>query len=82
MVIDKHIQIIIESWNANRLQWTDLKYHLVPTSPVMGRDTFPCTRLFKALSILAVNTARAGASTSSLGYLFQCLTTLTVKIAS
>ena len=37
------------------------------------------TRLLKAPSNLALNTARDGASTTSLGDLFQCLTTLTVR---
>jgi len=48
---------------------------------------FPCNdqghhsliRLPKALSRLALNVSRGGASTTSLGNLFQCLTTLTVE---
>ena len=39
----------------------------------------PQTRLLKAPSSLALNTSREGASTTSLGNLFQFLTTLTVK---
>jgi len=35
--------------------------------------------LLTALSSLALNASREGASTTSLGNLFQCLTTLTVK---
>ena len=35
--------------------------------------------MLKAPSNLALNTSRDGASTASLGNLFQCLTTLTVK---
>jgi len=42
----------------------------------MGRDTFHQTRLLKALSNLALNTARERAATASLGNLGQCLTTL------
>ena len=42
----------------------------------MGRNTFHQTMLLKALSNLALNTAR---ETASLGHLCQCLTTLTVK---
>ena len=45
----------------------------------MGRDTFHQTRLLQAPSILALDTAREGAATASLGNLCQCLTTLTVK---
>ena len=45
----------------------------------MVRDTFHQTRLLKAPSNLALNTSREGASTTSLGNLFHCLTTLIVK---
>ncbi|NXN38925.1 ACRBP protein, partial [Rhinoptilus africanus] len=44
-----------------------------------GRDTSPWTRLLKAPSSLALSTSMEGASTASLGSLFQCLTTLIVK---
>ncbi|NXC12410.1 MTAP2 protein, partial [Corythaeola cristata] len=44
--------------------------------PAMGRDTFHRTRSLKASSSLALNTSRDGASTASLGNLFQCFTTL------
>jgi len=37
------------------------------------------TRLPRATSSLALNASRAGASTASLGNLFQCVTTLCVK---
>jgi len=59
----------------------DLKDHLVPTPPTpgMGNDTFHQTRLLKAPFNLALNCAREGAATASLGNLYQCLTTLTVK---
>ena len=45
----------------------------------MGRDTFHYTRLLKAPSNLTLSTSRERASTSTLGNLFQCLTTLTIK---
>jgi len=45
----------------------------------MDRDTFHQTRLLRAPSNLALNTAREGAATASLGNLCQCLNTLTVK---
>jgi len=41
----------------------------------MDRDTFHYTTLLKALSNLALNTSREGASTAPLGNLCQCLTT-------
>ena len=47
--------------------------------PAMGRDTSHQNRLLKALSSLASNTCRDGASTASLGNLFQCLSTLIGK---
>jgi len=39
----------------------------------MGRDTFHQARLLKAPSSTAVNTAREGAATASLGNLGQCM---------
>jgi len=45
----------------------------------MGRDTFHQTRLLKAPSNLALNPAKEGAATASLGNLGQGLTTLRVK---
>ena len=45
----------------------------------MSRDIFHQTRLLRAPSNLALNTSREGASTVSLGNLFQCFTTLMVK---
>jgi len=45
----------------------------------VGRDPFHQTRLLKAPFSLALNTAREGASTASLGNLCQGLTTLRAK---
>jgi len=45
----------------------------------MSRDVFHQPRLLRAPSSLALNTAREGAATASLGNLGQGLTTLTVK---
>ena len=42
-------------------------------------DIFTQTRLLRAPSSLALNVCRDGASTTSLGNLFQCFTTLIVK---
>jgi len=57
----------------------DLEDHLVPT-PLPWAGT-PSTRpgCYPVPSNLALNTAREGAATASLGSLFQCFTTLTVK---
>ncbi|KAK4827968.1 hypothetical protein QYF61_022670, partial [Mycteria americana] len=43
---------------------------------VSDRDIFNQIRLLRALSNLTLNVSRGGASTTSLGNLFQCLTTL------
>ena len=59
------------------MEWFGLEVTLKIIS--MGRDTFHQTTLLKALSSLALNTAREGAVTASLGNLCQCLTTLMVK---
>jgi len=48
-------------------------------TPAMGRDTFHQTRVLKAPSNPALNTAREGVATASLGNLGQGLTTLRVK---
>jgi len=47
--------------------------------PAIGRDPFHQTRVLKALSNLALNPAREGAATASLGNLGQGLTTLVRK---
>jgi len=47
--------------------------------PALGRDTFHYTMLLRAPSSLALNTARERVATISLGYRFQCLTTLSIK---
>jgi len=57
----------------------DLEDHLVPTPLAMSRDIFHQPRLLRAPSNLALNPAREGAATASLGSLCQCLTTLMGK---
>ena len=52
--------------------------HLVPT-PCYRQGHLPLDHLLRAPSSLALNASREGASTASLGNLFQYLTTLTVK---
>jgi len=47
--------------------------------PVMCRVANQQTRLPRATSSLALNASRDAASTGSLGYLFQCITTVWVK---
>jgi len=56
----------------------DLKDHLVPTSAI-SRDIFHQPRLLRAPSNLALNPAREGAVTASLGNLGQGFTILMVK---
>jgi len=48
-------------------------------SPAKSRGIFQETRLLRAPSNLALNTAREGAATTPLGSLCQCFTTLMVK---
>ena len=48
-------------------------------SPAINRDIHRQIRLSRALSSITVKVSRGGASAASLGILFQCLTTLTVK---
>ena len=69
--------IVIELQNG--LCWKESYTSSSSNPPAMGRDTFHFTRLLKASSNLALNTSREGASTTSLGNLFQCLTILKVK---
>jgi len=47
--------------------------------PAMSRDIFHQPRLLRAPSNLALSVSRVGASTTSLGNLCQCFTTLVVK---
>jgi len=68
---------IIESWNG--LDWKGPYISSSSNPPAMGRDPFHQTRLLKTPSNLALNTAREGAATASLGNLGQGLTTLVVK---
>ena len=68
---------IIEPWNG--LGWKGPYRASSSNLPAVGRDTSHQTRLLKAPSSLALNTAREGAATASLGNLFQCLITLMVK---
>ena len=70
----KKLSVITESWNALG-PWRSPSSSL----PSRGRDIFHQTRLLKATSNLALSTPREGASTTSLGQLFQCLTALIGK---
>ena len=68
--------IIIESQNG--LGWKGPQNPCCPT-PAMGRAAPYQLRLLRAPFNLALNASRDGASTTSLGNLFQCFTTLCVK---
>ena len=46
----------------------------------MNRDIHSSIGMLRAQSSLALNVAKDGASTTSLGNLFQCLFSLTIKI--
>jgi len=70
-------QVATESQNV--LGWKGPYKSSSSNSPATGKDTFHQTRLLKAPSKLALNTAREGESTASLGNLCQGLTTLMVK---
>ena len=74
------LMIHVESKN-HRIAWVE-KDHNDPPSfnpPAMCGVTNHQTRLPRATSSLALNASRDGASTTSLGNLFQCVTTLCVK---
>uniref|UniRef100_A0A8U7P9W3 Uncharacterized protein n=1 Tax=Corvus moneduloides TaxID=1196302 RepID=A0A8U7P9W3_CORMO len=58
--------------------WEGPLAHPVP-SPSMGRGTSRYSRMFQALSKLALDTSRDGAATASLGIPFQPLSALPVK---
>jgi len=64
----------------HRMVWVgrDLTDHPVPT-PCHGQGHLPSDQLLKALSDLALNPAREGAATASLGNLGHSLTTLKVQ---
>ena len=68
---------IIESQNG--LSWKGPQWSPGFNPPAMCRVTNHQTRLPRATSSLALNASRDGASTASLGNLFQCGTTLWVK---
>lgn len=74
--------IFKESWNCRFIGWFGLeetfKDDLIHPLSV-GRDVFHEIRLFKFLSNLCLNTSNDGASTTFLGSLFWCFTTVTVK---
>jgi len=61
------------------LRWKGALEVIQPNPPAVSRDIFHWVRLLRALSNLAWNVSRDGASTTSLGSLGQGLTTLTVK---
>ena len=72
---------IIESQNEsqNGLGWKVPQISSSFNLPAMGRVTSHYTRLPRATASLALSASRDGASTTSLGNLFQCITTPWVK---
>jgi len=74
-----HLICTFNITSQNGLGWEG-PYRLSRSNPAaMSRDIFHQPRLLRAPSSLALNTAREGASTASLGNLCQGLTTLMVK---
>jgi len=71
---------LLPAWHLHRIiEWPGLKRTTVITQfhpPAMCRVTNHQTRLSRATSSLALSASRDGASTASLGNLFQCVTTL------
>jgi len=63
----------------NGLGWKGPSRSSSSNPPAMSRDTFHQTRVLKALSNLALNPAREGAATASLGNLGQGFTTPRAK---
>jgi len=62
--------------SRNGLGWKGPDRPPCPSPPAMGRDPFHQPRVLRALSNLALNPAREGAATASLGSLGQGLTSL------
>ena len=63
-----------------RILWVEGNFRgQLAQPPAVSGDIFNQTRLLRAPSSLALNVSRDGASTTSLGNLSQCFTTLTVK---
>ena len=71
------VSYFIESWNG--LGWKGPERSSGSNPPAISRDIFHQTRLLRAPSNLAVNPAREGAATASLGNLGQGFTTLMGK---
>ena len=69
--------VIMETYNG--LGWKGPQWSSSFNPPAMCRVTNHQTRLPRATSSLALNASRDGASTATLGSLFQCITTLCVK---
>jgi len=68
------------AWHNHRItEWFELEGTVQFHPPAKGRDPFHQPRVLKVLSNLALNPAREGAATASLGNLGQGLTTITVK---
>lgn len=77
-----YIGLIKHFWSSqnHRMVWTgeNLKDHPVP-APHHRQGHLPQEQVAESPSNLALNTSRDWASITSLGKLFSCLTTLTVK---
>ncbi|KAK4831204.1 hypothetical protein QYF61_016041 [Mycteria americana] len=79
--ISHYLAISSIQFRNHSIVWVgrDLYRSSSTTPPAMSRDIFNYIRLLRAPSNLALNVSRDGASTTSLGNLFHCFTTPTVK---
>jgi len=81
-LLEEMIIILLKGSLHKIIEWPGLKRTTIINwfqSPAMCRVTNHQPRLPRATSSLALNASRSGASTTSLGNLFQCVTTLCVK---
>ena len=78
---NESMQICSSTGSLRIIGWCGLEgtFKIQFQSPAIGRDTSHQIELFKAPFSLALNAYREGTLKTSLGNLFQCLTTLTVN---
>ena len=82
LLLGKGLSLAQRRWikeSLNGLGWKGPQWSSSFSPPAMCRVANHQTRLPRATSSLALNASRDGASTTSLGNLFQCVTTLCVK---
>ncbi|KAK4828550.1 hypothetical protein QYF61_027519 [Mycteria americana] len=78
----KDLHILLKLWGPELhmvSKGKDNLGYLKSHHPAMSKDIFNSIRLLRAPSNLTLNVSRDGASTTSLGNMFQCFTTLILK---